>query len=432
MKPIDAEELSNVLRRISHTLRRETAERLDIERIRRSYEESLPLLRQQLLSQLISGGTVDRELLTEAGLDFNAERYGVAVIKFNVQDATRELSRDETRLLPLSLQQLITDNLEEQSDFHLIHFPDHIVLLMLMSKDEGMRDMLHMLSRLVTPSLKLLNLKLYIGVGKSRTRTEDVYLSYEEALDALEYSRSLDDGQVMYIGDIVPGRRRGNHRLSTFINEIQKCVMTGNRERLEKAVDALTADFAQHPPTRLQYDYFLFELGAELNRLIQIYELDYDEDSNLVDALLRKKYSRDFDAGVLKTAIMACADLIRKKIKTKRKDSTSQLVADAQAFISEHYADPTLSLDQLCKALNVSQSYFSSVFKKAMGSSFVSRLTEVRMQAAAALLEATDLKTYAIAEKVGYADSNYFSYVFKKHVGLSPTVYRAERLKDME
>jgi two-component system response regulator YesN len=148
--------------------------------------------------------------------------------------------------------------------------------------------------------------------------------------------------------------------------------------------------------------------------------------------LLRKKYQQNFDATVLRGGIMACADLIRKKIKTKRKDSISQLVLGAQTFISERYANQDLSLEQVCKALGVSQSYFSSVFKKATGSSFISHLTDVRMRTASVLLETTDDKTYAIAEKVGYADSNYFSYVFKKHFGLSPTKYRAEWLKEAE
>jgi two-component system response regulator YesN len=252
MKPVDADELSGILRRISLTLRREMEERLDIERIRRSYEESIPLLRQQLLSRLVSGGAVDEILLSEAGIDLDAERCGVAVVKFQTDAEIKDISRNESRLLPLSLQQLILNTLEKQMRFHLIHFPEQIVLILLMTKEEGMRDMMQGLSKLVIPALKLLKLRLHIGLGRSRTRTEDLYLSYEEALDALEYSRVLDDGQVIYIGDIVPGHRKGNHRLSAFIDEIQKCVMTGNHEGLEKAVNALTADFAKNPPTRLQ------------------------------------------------------------------------------------------------------------------------------------------------------------------------------------
>ena len=54
-------------------------------------------------------------------------------------------------------------------------------------------------------------------------------------------------------------------------------------------------------------------------------------------------------------------------------------------------------------------------------------LTEVRLQKAEELLEKTDDKTYEIAQKVGYQEQNYFSYVFKKRYGVSPTKYRGTR-----
>lgn len=75
--------------------------------------------------------------------------------------------------------------------------------------------------------------------------------------------------------------------------------------------------------------------------------------------------------------------------------------------------------------LGVSNSYFSSVFKKEAGKSFISYLTDYRMDIAAEMILNTDEKSYTIAEKVGYLDANYFSYVFKKKFGVSPSKYRA-------
>ena len=84
------------------------------------------------------------------------------------------------------------------------------------------------------------------------------------------------------------------------------------------------------------------------------------------------------------------------------------------------------SLDTVCSALGVSNSYFSSAFKKATGKSFITYLTDYRMDIAAGLIVDTNEKSYTIAEKVGYLDANYFSYVFKKRFGVSPSKYRAE------
>ncbi|MDR0817387.1 MAG: response regulator [Clostridiales Family XIII bacterium] len=119
----------------------------------------------------------------------------------------------------------------------------------------------------------------------------------------------------------------------------------------------------------------------------------------------------------------------QEKLKGKYKDSATRLAEKAKAYIDEHYSDEDLSIDVVCDLLGVSASYFSVTFKKAMGVSFITMLTQIRMRAAVEQLAITDDKTYIIAEKVGYSDPNYFSYVFKKYYGISPTKYRTERLK---
>ena len=69
---------------------------------------------------------------------------------------------------------------------------------------------------------------------------------------------------------------------------------------------------------------------------------------------------------------------------------------------------------------------FSSIFKKETGKSFVAYLTGYRMEKAARMLVETSEKSYMIAKSVGYTDPNYFSYVFKRQYGVSPSKYRTE------
>ena len=97
----------------------------------------------------------------------------------------------------------------------------------------------------------------------------------------------------------------------------------------------------------------------------------------------------------------------------------------AKDFIARNYGDGDLSVETLCSYLHLSPTYFSTLFKREVGMSFIAYLTEVRMERAAQLLQETEEKTYLIAEQTGYTDPNYFSYVFKRRFGVSPSKFRA-------
>lgn len=74
--------------------------------------------------------------------------------------------------------------------------------------------------------------------------------------------------------------------------------------------------------------------------------------------------------------------------------------------------NPELSVEIVCEQLNLSQSYFSTIFKKETGENYVAYVRSIRMKKAAELLNRTEEKTYVIAQQVGYTDPYYFSSVF--------------------
>ena len=115
-------------------------------------------------------------------------------------------------------------------------------------------------------------------------------------------------------------------------------------------------------------------------------------------------------------------------VRDKRTDTTRSFVSRAIEYIYANYANEDVSVDSICSYLGVSAAYFSTVFKRETGKTFVNFLTDYRMERAVELLIGKNEKTYVIAREVGYSDPNYFSYVFKKQFGMSPSKYKASRL----
>jgi AraC-like DNA-binding protein len=119
---------------------------------------------------------------------------------------------------------------------------------------------------------------------------------------------------------------------------------------------------------------------------------------------------------------------IEEKLKEMRKSNSMQLVEKAQDIVAQRYMEADLSLDSVCSTLGVSNSYFSAVFKRETGKPFITYLTDYRLDIAVELIMDTNNKNYKIAEQVGYLDANYFSYVFKRRFGVSPSKYKKEVL----
>ena len=100
-------------------------------------------------------------------------------------------------------------------------------------------------------------------------------------------------------------------------------------------------------------------------------------------------------------------------------------ISRAKEFIRENYADSAISLHRVAEEVGFSPNHFSTVFSQETGQTFVEYLNAVRIEAAKQLLTCGNSRMSDIAFDVGYQDSHYFSYLFKKHIGVSPREYRS-------
>lgn len=107
----------------------------------------------------------------------------------------------------------------------------------------------------------------------------------------------------------------------------------------------------------------------------------------------------------------------------------NEMIGQVCRCIIEHVEDD-ISLTIVADQLFMNKTYLSEIFKQKVGISFTEYVTSVKMERAKIILLQSNLKSFEIAEKLGFKDCEYFSKVFKKYTGMTPTDFRKRLNKE--
>ena len=303
-------------------------------------------------------------------------------------------------------------------------YNDGLVILSLFQKKEEVLGYVSAINRICDMARDVLELSVTAGIGSVCYKLSHLRYSFEGALSALDYRVLLDD-RAIFIDDVEPnakGLQLDESEQKALINAIK----LDTPDNIQKTVNHMIDYFKEVNTSISQYQIYMTELLSELFKIVKSYQLDLNE----IFGTDFKGYfaMQDYESlEEVKKWLTEVSVKINVKIKRERLDSTKILAEKAKEFVQKNYGNSDVSVEMLCSHLHVSPAYFSTIFKRETGSSFVSYLTDIRMEEAIKLLNTTDDKTYIISAKVGYTEPNYFSYVFKKHFGISPSKYRNNR-----
>lgn len=205
--------------------------------------------------------------------------------------------------------------------------------------------------------------------------------------------------------------------------DIYRSIRMSSEEELDKCIDLYVENSHLDSPSLQEYHFFLMDLVTNMHKFL----LSNQMDTNLIFPKEEDVYQKvqQFSLAELSQWLKEVCKKIQRHIQEMRSDKTKSFVKRAVEHVHSHYMDKDLTVEALSQELHVSAAYFSTVFKRETGKSFINYLTDYRMEKAIRLLMEEEEKTYIIAESVGYSDPNYFSYAFKKKFGMSPSKYKS-------
>lgn len=270
---------------------------------------------------------------------------------------------------------------------------------------------------------KKIDVSLTIGIGNFYEDARNLHLSYAEAVRAQRHKFFIGDNQVIHIDDVEPIAQNAVmlplDQEPELLGRVRSGDACGAQKSLTDLMDPLLSD-TRIPPELMKIQ--IMELLVVLGRAA----IEGGADSKKILPLQFRYASELFNietSGHLKAWLGNVVDEFIQILLLSRNERNLRAVSQAVDYIEANY-DCDLSLKQVADHVHLSPNYFSQIFKKETGTTFIEYLTHIRIQKAKELLRQSNHNVSEVSRIIGYQDPRYFSKVFKTVVGISPSNFK--------
>jgi two-component system response regulator YesN len=260
------------------------------------------------------------------------------------------------------------------------------------------------------------NLEFKVGIGRIHN-DNDIMLSYQEALKALNCN---EGSGIVHIDDIAPNIYNAGYEFVELEHKLRIGLENGD---VQRCLTVLSDIFRKYPNLYEQehIHYRIIEMMAAARRIAT----ENGISDNIEPGYYIKKILSCMSCEELEQICIEEIRHIACEISARKKSNIGKLVEKTNMLINERY-NQDLNLDDVSKELHISPQYLSRLYKNETGENFIERLTSVRIENAKRLMKENKYSIKEICFMSGYSDPNYFSKLFKKHEGISPTDYQKQ------
>jgi two-component system response regulator YesN len=429
LKPNTADELHEILSKVKDELDDENRKVEDLSKLKQQLRESLPLVRERFLNQLVTGNIREGKLedkLAYLGIDLSGSHYLVAVIDVDDHgELQRFYPENESELLYFAVCNISGEIVTRKKNGIVFQNNNEKTIVILHGENvETLREeALRILEEINLSVKEYLRFTVSIGVGDICASLNKIHLSHGRASTALDYRFFLGKNRIIHISDIEGELDESIPYDKLWERKLALGLKSGTQQEIEVIVENIIKNLKEsYLPMDRCYIHIQQIIISIMDALDEL-EIREALHSNATLSPLTEIYGLKTLDEVEEWLKSYCSRTTSLIVETRNNFCKMQAMK-AEEYIKVNYADANISMDMVCKYLVLSTSYFSLIFKNHTGETFIGYLTRIRVEKAKELLKCTDLKTYEIADRVGYTDPHYFNLIFKKATGMTPTVYR--------
>lgn len=420
-KPFGKESIIELVQRVTKQLdeKRQAVNREVL--LKERLNKVLPFIENQLIYSYLYHGVKLEEL------EFYEELLGVRLEQGYVITAisTQMVGDDKEKSMSLSLerQKLFNDFAYDiKSRLNALAGPpflDRVVIFVPVNSGkrpyEVRNESLDIVSEVVSALNQRISIPFQVGIGRIYD-IKQMYTSYKEAMAACSL---LPQDNVVHIEDVTEAEDGKIAYNVNYKERITALYLKGDSNNLEELLNDCIAELLEQTDSIQHIKAKLIELIMSVKRSDPRKDFGTDRED---DAFLH----RFIDANQISELKKVLYDYFLGEMKenaTKKESTHHGIITRAMQYIDENYAN-NISLNDVAEEINMSYFYFSRLFKESTGQSFSDYLTEYRIDKSIELMKDERLSIKQISYDIGYNDPNYFSKIFKKLKGITPTEYR--------
>ncbi len=426
LKPVDQDQLKEVIQKLVKEIEEEQSAENEWIRLREKMEQSIPILRDKFLSSLLFQSADSVELICE-----KMEYFHISLQKFTVcsitldsfHDLEKSFTETDVQLL-LFLMTEQTELLAEKYGYKIITYQHHHTVYTIISV-EGQREQTEKLiefgKKLEEQIKEKGRFSVSIGISSICEGAENIRRARTEADQCVAQRTFLGNGCVVCYRDLETMEIK--HPMEEIETEkFYEALRSG--EKVEEATECLAKQIHKNRNLTILKTVMTELLSKSLRILIEI----YGENENL-----NRQYDEYMEKIFLTRNINGYEEIMssfgswtREYILENQVSRTDFLMNKAVRYIQENCCRE-LTLEEVAEQIYVSKWYFSKLFRKVKGEKFSDYLSRLKIEEAQRIIrEQPDLKNYEVADKIGFHDVRYFSQLFKKITGKTPSEFRGQ------
>lgn len=434
LKPISSGKLLEALNGVSESIRREKEDKDLVRKYMEEMRENTEHEKQKFFEQMIAGNLSMADAL-ETGekyeMNLSARMYNLLLFRFTLGEENRK-SGELLGEAEYAIEKL-TERLEYVFEFQ--RGVEGWAFLLMADNEEQMSERVKELSKDLEEIMKNYSTIAYFGgIGQPVARLRELEESFREAERALAARFTMELNQIISVEDIRMAQNvdtLDDIEITSF-GEIEKTrtmlekfLNNGAEDEIDEFVDVYINELSEENlKSVLMRQYIIMDAYIVMMSFCEKFEgiegemqAQSEELKNSMKTIQTLEEIKNYIRMLLKKIIG-----VRDTISGRR---YSDIIEIAKDQIRKTYMSDEISLNTIAAEVGMSPSYFSSIFSKEMGKTFVEYLTEIRMDRAKELLMCSSMKTSEIGYEVGYKDPHYFSYIFKKTQNCTPKEFRA-------